>query len=378
LQIADRKLQMKAHAALLLLLPLATGCRTWQYSPWGYPQPPQVLEQASTRDMVVAAVNKNAQGVHSLKTTQATLSVSGVPTSLPVDIALERPQRFRMRAEKLMMNQLDVGSNDDLFWFWVRLDPSGRMYYCRHADMAASPAGAGGLLPISPDRMGEAFGLAAFEHGDEISNPEPVGKGRLRIRSVRQTPHGGQTKITVIDDRTAMVLEQHLYDAAGNKLVSVLTSEHQQDAASGAWLPRKIDIHSTFQGQPMELSIEIDGLEVNTLSAANARLWEKPQYPGAEDFNLCGGASGTYAPPQMQQQPMQPGAGNFYPTGGFAAPSRLEDPSALPQQSPGQVRYNDPLSVDAKGVQPTSAVPTAAKGEASRTGQRFVPWRRPQ
>lgn len=361
---------------LLLALPAAGGCHMWRYAPWGYPQPPQVLEQASTRDMVIAAVNGNAAKVQSLKTTQASLSVSGVPTSLPVDIALERPDRFRMKAEKLMMTQLDLGNNDELFWFWARLDPSGRMYFCRHASGAAAAR----LLPVAPERMGEAFGLVAFDYNDEISNPEPVGQGRLRIRSTRRTRSGTETKITVIDDRTAMVLEQHLYDAAGTKLISVLTAEHQQDEATGAWLPRKIDIHGTFQGQPLELSIEISGLEVNTLSAADGKLWEKPQYPGAVDFDLCGGPMGgpvggfggelpgASLPNSFPRNPAdsaQPAQG-FAPASGFAP------------QNDGVIRYNDPASND----DPTSSGPdlgeaAAAKPEADNR-RPYVPWRRPK
>lgn len=355
----------KTLALTLLLLPAACGCHMWRYAPWGYPQPPQVLEQASTRDMVVAAVNANAAKVQSLKTTEASLSISGVPTSLPVDIALERPDRFRMKAEKLMMTQLDLGNNDELFWFWARLDPSGRMYYCRHASGAAAAR----LLPVSPDRMGEAFGLVAFDYNDEISNPEPVGQGRLRIRSVRQTRSGAETKITVIDDRTAMVLEQHLYDGAGNKLVSVLSEEHQQDETTGAWLPRKIAIHSTFQGQPLELTVEIGGLEVNSLTAADARLWEKPQYPGAVDFDLCGGPMGG-SPPGQSTAPI----GTTYPQGGTNSlpPQQGFMPTGgAAQASDGVIRYNDPASGEAR---------TENSGESPAADSRrpYVPWRRPR
>src|SRR5262245_45035271 len=129
---------MKSRAAsawfALVVLSAASGA---QCNRRDVPNPvaygPRVLTQNPTLADVMQAVNDNNSKIRSLYTTDATLTVPGAP-SLRANLALERQKRLRLRAETAITGaEVDLGSNDDLFWVWVRRNDPSTLFYCRHA-----------------------------------------------------------------------------------------------------------------------------------------------------------------------------------------------------------------------------------------------------
>ena len=52
------------------------------------------------------------------------------------NIAAERPGRFRLTAGTAVTGQeIDLGSNDELFWMWVRRNQPPAVYFCRHDNL---------------------------------------------------------------------------------------------------------------------------------------------------------------------------------------------------------------------------------------------------
>ena len=92
---------------------------------------PRVLPASPTLEQVMTVVNRNSQLVHSFTADQAEIAVDGAP-KLRANMAMTRPNNFRLQAGTLITGpELDLGSNDELFWFWVRRDDSNAVYYCR-------------------------------------------------------------------------------------------------------------------------------------------------------------------------------------------------------------------------------------------------------
>jgi hypothetical protein len=275
------------------------------------PQAPQILQPQAQLADVATAVNHNTQLVRSLKTSQATVALSAgpMPISLNADIALERPKRFRLKASQALLGPVaDLGSNDQLFWFWAKTLQPPALYFCTHEQFPVSPARQ--IMPLEPAWLVEAFGLTTFDPAEPHQGPFPDQQGRLKIHSLRQTPSGPVTKVTILDARTALVLEQQLFDQQGRLLISAITSQHQKDAASGAWLPRKIDLSSNASGQRMALSVQIGQLEVNTLTPADAVIFQKPSYQeqGAPDIDLGNPNLRFTGPAQFGPAPVPPPA----------------------------------------------------------------------
>jgi hypothetical protein len=243
---------------------------------------PRALPAAPTLEDVVRVVNDNSSRVQSLYTTDASIS-SGLLPSISANIALDRPRRFRLRAETgLTGPEVDLGSNDELFWFWVRRNQPPAIFYCRHDQFATSPARQ--IIPVEPHWLIEALGLAWFDPNEQHAGPAAVGAGRLSIRTTRQTLLGPVTKVTTVDDSRGWVLEQHLYDQRNQLIASALTSRHQHDPATNVTLPREIEIR--WPATQLTMQIYIKSWRINTLDANAGSLWTMPEFPGWNPVDL--------------------------------------------------------------------------------------------
>ena len=159
---------------------------------------PPALPPSPTIEQVIQAVNQNNSRIQTFTTNQAALSVPGWPT-LPASVVFERPGRLRIRGDTgLTGPEIDLGSNDELFWFWVRRNQPPAIFFCRHDQFATCPARQ--MIPIEPKWLIEALGVAELDPRLPYQGPpQLIGPDRLEIRAVRETPNGPTTKITRID-----------------------------------------------------------------------------------------------------------------------------------------------------------------------------------
>ncbi|MEX2186121.1 MAG: hypothetical protein WD875_04970 [Pirellulales bacterium] len=254
--------------------------RSWQW-PWSAATPPpSVLSTNPSLDEIVRAVNGNSSLVQSMSTNYATLSPQGAP-SLRAALFIERPGRFRVRGTHALSGpELDLGSNDEMFWLWIKRSEPPALYFARHSQAATS--GFRRLMPLSPQQLVEAFGIATFDPQSAHQGPFPQGQGRLAVRSTIVGPEGLLTKTTVVDARSAWVVEQQLHNAAGQLLATVKTSDHKLDAMSRAWLPHTIELAIPSGNLSMTLSVE--RWDVNVPPPTDAFV--KPEQPGFPNVDV--------------------------------------------------------------------------------------------
>jgi hypothetical protein len=296
------------HLLLLVVLFAGSGANCPQILRQ-YTQPePRVLSEHPSLDEVVHVVNSNSSRVHSLYATQARLSI---PNFLPAsaDLAWERPRRFRLRAT-LAGPQADIGSNDEIFWFWVRQNEPPALYFCRHDQFNYSPLRR--MIPFEPAWLTEALGVVSFDPHSRIAGPF-AGRGRLDMHTIQETPAGRVTKVTVIDDARGWVLEQHLYDAQGQPLARALMRDHRRDPLHQVTLPRTIELQ--WPSMQVSLTLALRDLEINLPLGDSPQLWAKPTYAGYPDIDLAQGIPTLHQPNDLenralQRYPMRP---NIYP-----------------------------------------------------------------
>lgn len=293
--------------ALLLLLFCCSGAtctRSFRnpFVPYG-PPAPEVLAPGASLDMVIAAVNQNASRIQNYQTTNASITVPGV-TALPLlrgNIAAERPGRLRLQASTSLTGpEVDLGSNDELFWFWVKRNEPQALYFSHHNQYVGSAAQQ--LMPIEPSWLLDALGFAQFDPHDYHEPPIPHGNGKLEIRSVLQTRIGNLTKSTVVDASRAWVLEQYIYDAQGTLLASAVARSHQYYPAANISLPQEIEIRLPVA--QMALSIDVGTVVLNQPSL-NPTLWQLPAISGCPQVDL-----GT-APPNTLSAIGPPGSNDL-------------------------------------------------------------------
>jgi hypothetical protein len=244
---------------------------------------PRLLPAQPTREQIMAAVEDNTGRVRSYMASQAVLSVPGVPR-LSAQVACEPPRRFRLRAQtSLTGNELDLGSNDDLFWLWVRRHEPPIMLFCRHDQYEQSSARR--LLPIQAEWLPELLGLVRFDPDDRHEGPFTTPDGRFEIRSTIDSPDGPLLRSTLLQAATGLVEEQHLFTADGERLASVRMSRHRVDPTSGAALPRLVEVSWPASG--VEFTLEITSLVTNAPAPDPGQLWQMPAYSGYEPIDLA-------------------------------------------------------------------------------------------
>jgi hypothetical protein len=265
----------RQHAIVLLVLMLATtGCRSHAWLRRGGGDPPPIAFSALPSPAeAVAAVNANTQRVQSLQSQGASISIPGAP-SIGAEIAVERPRGLRLRAKtQLTGPELDLGSNDELFWLWAARMPQPAVYFARHDQFVTSRARE--MLAIEPAWLIEALGLVEIDPASVIEGPFADGGDRIRLRTTLASAGVPYTRLLLLHHRFAWVLEQHIYDERGQLIASARNSGHEYHTIDGVSLPKRIEVQVP-QGM-LRLQLDIDRWAINQPSADGPELFELPR-----------------------------------------------------------------------------------------------------
>lgn len=247
------------------------------------PAAPAAFYGFPTVDQFVQVVNVNSARIHQLQTTGATLVLAGYP-DLRADFAVDRPRRLRLRAGTVVAGpELDLGSNDELFWVWVRQQEPPAVYHARHT---AVDAGAlRDVLPVPPTWLIEAIGLVHVDREEIYEGPYQRWPGRLEIRSRGRSQAAPWDRIIVVDEVRGWILEQHLVGAQRQLLASARLSRHRFDPVLGTSLPREVEI--SVPAAQLQFTLRVDDYVVNQLVTDPQQLWSMPQIQGAEYLDLA-------------------------------------------------------------------------------------------
>ncbi len=256
------------------------------------PPAPDLLMPGASLDQVIGVVNQNSSRIVSYQTNNASLTVPGMPSipHLRGNIAAQRPGRLHLQASTALTGpEVDLGSNDELFWFWVRRNEPPALYFSRHDQFVGSAAQQ--LMPIEPQWLLDALGMMQFSPNDYHEGPNPVGNGAIEIRSVMQTRTGTLTKSTLVDASKGWVLQQHIYDSTGTLLASAVARSHRYHPAMGVSLPQKVEIR--MPKAQLSLSIDVGTVLLNQL-ADNPALWSLPAMSGYPQVDLGTAPPGAF------------------------------------------------------------------------------------
>jgi hypothetical protein len=287
------------------------------------PPAPQVLPEAATREQIIAAVNTNSSRVRSITATSASITIPDT-MNLPIltaNIAAERPGRVRITAGTAITGQeMDVGSNDQLFWMWVRRNQPPAVYYCRHDQFANSAIRQ--MMPVEPAWLLSAMGMTEIDPASVIDGPLPTSGGTVEIRSTLPSASGMLQRVTVIDARRAWVVAQYVYDPTGQTLLAVAIAEsHQYYPAEQVSLPQRISLQLPTAG--LKLKIDMGTVQINQLAGDSSQLWAMPAFDGYQKHDLGGALPNTqlpgrptaqYAPGAVVPAAYQPQPASLYPS----------------------------------------------------------------
>jgi hypothetical protein len=299
-----KSLLMLLTVVCLLSASGATCQRQMMVNPFAAPGPsaPQILMEGASREQIIAAVNQNSSRIQSLTVTGATITVPdmlGLPL-LSGNIAAERPGRFRLTAGTAVTGQeMDMGSNDELFWIWIRRNQPPGVYFCRHAQFANSNIRQ--MMPVEPSWLLAALGMVDLDPAGVFDGPLPRADGKVELRSWLPSASGNLQRVTVIDARRAWVVEQHIYDQSGKTLLaSAVAESHQYYPLEQVSLPQVVSIR--LPPANIALKISLGTVQINQLTADRTQLWTMPAFDGTPRYDLGGAVAGTPLPGQQPSQ----------------------------------------------------------------------------
>lgn len=314
---------VSALSLTLVLLFVATGA-TCNRARVSETQAPAAFAGPPNLEQIVYAVNANSHRVQQLQTDGAKLTVAGFPP-LRADMALEQPRRFRLRAQLTGVTgpEIDMGSNNEEFWLWVKRADPPAMYFARHAEFSRSAAR--NITPMEPEWLIEALGLVNFDPGGEHQGPFASGQGRVEIRSKIPTAEGELTKITWIHDTYGWVLEQQVRDQQGQLLAVAQASNFQFYPSDGVSLPHTLQI----QLPPANLTfqLEISRYLINRLATSPEEVFTRPQIDGYPVVDLA-------TPNLIPSTPSTPITTSAYPTAPPPPQSQPNDAGESPYIHP--------------------------------------------
>ncbi len=277
--------------------------------------PPQVFESLPTLEALAEVINRT-DAIGQLSSNSVSVEVPGmrgVPT-LRATLAVDRPRNFRMRASVPIMlgSGMDLGSNDESFWFQVPEGMSQTLYYASHEQFQRQPIRS--ILPVDPTWISDALGLVHLDTRQVVEGPIRRTDGRLEVRTMVPMSDGLYSRVCIIEPAAGYVTDQMLYGPDGRMIAAASGSLHRYYADQQCSLPHRVLIKLLpTEGPPLELRLDIGTYVVNQLISGDPQLFAMPRDASRRiDLSAIGG--GTLVPP--------PGYGESYPDA-----ARYQDPS---------------------------------------------------
>jgi hypothetical protein len=257
----------------------------------------------------------------------------GMPTPV-VDgnLACAQPRYFRMHVGK-MTSDVDLGSNLEQFWVYLKLPGDPPMYvYASHSDYDAGLAKLPGGLPFDPDWVMQAFGMTRFDDtipyeqvrfvqeppssrrsGIDTHPPDPLTipineKDRTYTLTWASTAPGGllvRKEIVFEADSatgTRPRVKKHVVrDSRTNKVITSAEIKSVQtalvsDGGTRSQVPVQYPTHIVlrWEEQKFEMDLRLEKAQVNQplVNDPTRRLFDLPKIRGTDPINLAGAQFG--------------------------------------------------------------------------------------
>lgn len=294
---------------LALMVVSQTGCQIFgRFRSQNRTRIPVAFDSQPTKEDLIRHISEQSAKLGRLQS-DVRVSIDGMP-NLRGTLAIERPNRLRLKAGILGVEAVgvDVGSNEQQFWVLSRASLPGQppaLYFANHADYKQS--GWKNLVPLEPQWLIDAIGMVSFNPADQHEGPFQRTDGRVEIRSFQPTATGTRTRICVIDPRYGWVNQQAYYDSSGRRVAYTNAVKHTYVADLGVALPEQVQLH-VYQPNGQELKLVVDATDYKPLFSNSDTVWQMPQ---PEDVQVVDLSKVSTEP--LQQQGVTPSSSGRVP-----------------------------------------------------------------
>ncbi|WP_145370454.1 hypothetical protein [Maioricimonas rarisocia] len=308
---------------------------------------PCTLSPSASKDQIIAHLNENitgtagGSGIVAWRSTNVSIHIPGLPR-LPATLAVEAPRNLRLLVSNPLSGgeEVDMGSNDEHFWLWLKeMDPP-QVITARHEELPL----AGRYLPIpfQPDWLIEVLGVIPLDPTEYQMEPATPDGRIVELVANRLSPTGQNVRRVVRVDRCHGIVLEHRLESADRQLIARATlAKHQRDPETGHVMPSLY--HVRWPQAQAQLRISVGKVDVNPRTTA--AVWEVPQKPGCPQVDL-----GQWA---QQARPVHMTA----PQGRPAVPPPLEQPGRAVLWKPTADSVGDADPFSPPTVPPATARP---------------------
>ncbi len=222
---------------------------------------------------------------------------------------MRKPRNFRLQAQILSQPAVDIGSNDQEFWYWISKNEPPYLFHCSYDALSR---GTRIPFPFQPDMVVSALGLAEY---DLAKKYELRADPRLHYYElIEQTlsPQGEPIqKVTVFNKKQVeapapQVIAHVLKDARGNPICTATIKKVQQNRDNGAIYPTVVMFN--WPAQKLQMTMELHNLQVVKVDDGMAQRVFTRKNLGYQTYDLARGVSD--------------GPGNLQQTGATILPRR--------------------------------------------------------
>jgi len=210
-------------------------------------------------------------------------------------LVCEKPRSFRLTGDAVGTNYVDIGSNSDQFWFWVKDGDKPPLWYCSYADYEK---GVKLPLPFQPEWVVQALGMAKYDPNKAY---KVEAKGNTYELSEETTVQGMSVrKITIFNsakrtnDSTPVVMGHVIQDAQTGKVICQATIKRVRAASfrtrqgDGSILYPS-DVLLEWPAEKMSMTMKIGKASVNQPipNEKIATYFARPDWPGLNKIDIA-------------------------------------------------------------------------------------------
>ncbi len=272
------------HSALLIaLLLLAPGC-AWmrlgpkaEYSAFG-PKSPCRVPPHATAEELVDFLNQNVDKLDGWQARSVKLRYNKMPLTGMITVA--KGGKLRILVDSMVGSEMDLGSNEEVFWFWAKRAPEPAVMYASHEQLDHVRETL--QIPFEPNWLLEAMGVQYLP--PEGTTLEEVNEHASRLVSFHALPNGKKIrKVITVDTCHGRVLEHSVWDAANRRIAHATFSHHRLDPETGVVLPQRIQLN--WEQADISLTMDLGKVDINP-TGVPATIFQMPRMDGYPQLNL--------------------------------------------------------------------------------------------
>jgi hypothetical protein len=275
----------------LVLATLVTGCTLF-----GPINNPHRGDHASDTQ-AIHALNVNAARCNALECADLEIECKQAgQTITPMGrMVCQKPRNFYLQGKVAGNPVVQMGSNSEEFWYWIRPQNEKAPPYLFHCSWDNYQRGMirGMKLPFQPDWLMEVLGMGTFDEDPKhvkVTTKDNV----IEIEQQTTSPTGEAiTKLTVIDRKnwkgdTPCVKEHQLLDKSGKLICSATVLETQVDPSTRAVYPMRVEVKWPAEQLEMRFTLRDAKVLKDIGQDRSQALFSRKQWNG-ETFDLARG-----------------------------------------------------------------------------------------